>query len=84
MRWSKKHFRSAALVVSLCTLLAFLLASCSYDTAYFAGEKAEQVRKKVDELLTGFMDGSGWCSTAVIVPFLLSGLGVVLQRARRP
>jgi len=84
MKRSAKRAQAGLLVIILLTMMALLLASCTYDRAFLVGEKAEEIRVKVEELLDGFLAGSGWCSTTVIVPFLLSTAVAVTRRARRP
>jgi hypothetical protein len=83
MKQSAKRTQAGLLAIVLLTMMAFLLASCTYDRAFLVGEKAEEIRQKVEELLDGFLAGSGWCTTSVIVPFLLAGAIIVTQHTRQ-
>jgi hypothetical protein len=84
MKRSAKRAQAGVLVIVLLTMMALLLASCTYERAFLVGEKAEEIRVKVEELLDGFLAGSGWCSTSIILPFLLSGAVILTRRSRQP
>ena len=73
MTHSKKRVPPRLLAVVVLTVVALLLTSCGYDAGYRIGKTAEKIRDKAEHLIEGFKDRSGWWSSTLSGPLLLSG-----------